>query len=259
MTYPDVINYLYNATPLFSKIGAAAYKPGLDTALKLSKAFGDPHRSFPIIHVAGTNGKGSVCHTLASILQKAGYNVGLYTSPHLIDFRERIRVNGQMISEDKVVGFVEDYIKKKLDLSPSFFELTTIMAFDYFRTKQIDVAVVETGLGGRLDTTNIVTPILSIITNISKDHTAQLGNTLECIASEKAGIIKDNVPVVIGSYQNADIRRVFKEYAENHNSMIVFACEQHEIISCSVFDDYNDYQTHNFCHIKGELSVECQE
>ncbi|MDE6756974.1 MAG: bifunctional folylpolyglutamate synthase/dihydrofolate synthase, partial [Muribaculaceae bacterium] len=199
MTYKETIEYLYNATPQFERIGAAAYKPGLDTARRLDNAFGNPHRRYPTIHVAGTNGKGSTCHTLAAILQSQGYRTGLYTSPHLRDFRERMRVDGEMISEQEVIDFVERYRSMGLDVTPSFFELTTIMAFDYFARRGVDVAVIETGLGGRLDTTNIITPALSIITNISLDHTAQLVDTPAQIAGEKAGIIKRGIPAVIGN------------------------------------------------------------
>lgn len=189
MTYKETIEYLYNATPQFERIGAAAYKPGLETARRLDDAFGNPHRRYTTIHVAGTNGKGSTCHTLAAILQSQGYRTGLYTSPHLRDFRERMKVDGEMIPEQEVIEFVERYRSMGLDVTPSFFELTTIMAFDYFARRRVDVAVIETGLGGRLDTTNIITPALSIITNISSDHTAQLGDTPAQIAGEKAGII----------------------------------------------------------------------
>ncbi len=198
MTYEQAISFLYNQTPQFQKIGAAAYKPGLDTTLRLDNLFGNPHRKYKTIHVGGTNGKGSTAHTLAAALQSHGYKVGLYTSPHLVDFRERIKVNGLMIPEDAVIGFLERYNDMDFDASPSFFELTTIMAFDYFASQQVDYAVIEVGLGGRLDCTNIITPVISIITNISKDHVAQLGDTLEKIAGEKAGIIKSGIPVVIG-------------------------------------------------------------
>ena len=198
MTYEETVEYLFHVTPVFEKTGASAYKEGLSNTHALDEHFGHPHRQFKTIHVAGTNGKGSCSHTLAAILQSAGYKVGLYTSPHLVDFRERIRINGQCISKEYVVDFVEQERSFFEPLHPSFFELTTAMAFKYFAELAVDIAVIEVGLGGRLDCTNIITPVLSIITNISFDHTQFLGNTLAKIAGEKAGIIKKNVPVVIG-------------------------------------------------------------
>ena len=198
MTYEETVEYLFHVTPVFEKTGASAYKEGLSNTHALDEHFGHPHRQFKTIHVAGTNGKGSCSHTLAAILQSAGYKVGLYTSPHLVDFRERIRINGQCISKEYVVNFVEQERSFFEPLHPSFFELTTAMAFKYFAEQAVDIAVIEVGLGGRLDCTNIITPVLSIITNISFDHTQFLGNTLAKIAGEKAGIIKKNVPVVIG-------------------------------------------------------------
>ena len=198
MTYEETVEYLFHVTPVFEKTGASAYKEGLSNTHALDEHFGHPHRQFKTIHVAGTNGKGSCSHTLAAILQSAGYKVGLYTSPHLVDFRERIRINGQCISKEYVVEFVEQERSFFEPLHPSFFELTTAMAFKYFAEQAVDIAVIEVGLGGRLDCTNIITPVLSIITNISFDHTQFLGNTLAKIAGEKAGIIKKDVPVVIG-------------------------------------------------------------
>ncbi|MBQ8888631.1 MAG: bifunctional folylpolyglutamate synthase/dihydrofolate synthase, partial [Bacteroidaceae bacterium] len=198
MTYSETINYLFNSAPLFQNIGKDAYKEGLDTTHLLDEHFGHPHKKFKTIHVAGTNGKGSCSHTLAAILQSAGYKVGLYTSPHLVDFRERIRVNGTPVSQQYVIDFVEQHRAFFEPLHPSFFELTTAMAFNYFSEEQVDVAVIEVGLGGRLDCTNIITPDLCIITNISFDHVQFLGDTLAKIASEKAGIIKPGIPVVIG-------------------------------------------------------------
>ncbi|MBR4389330.1 MAG: bifunctional folylpolyglutamate synthase/dihydrofolate synthase [Prevotella sp.] len=222
MSYKETIDYLFKSTPVFEKVGAVAYKPGLDTTLALDKHLGCPHRSFKTIHVAGTNGKGSVSHTLAAILQAAGHRVGLFTSPHLVDFRERIRVNGEMISEQEVVDFVALHRSFFEPLHPSFFELTTAMAFWYFEKQEVDIAVVEVGLGGRLDSTNIITPILSIITNISFDHTQFLGHTLEMIATEKAGIIKEGVPVVIGE-ANENTRPVFARTAFERRAPIIFA------------------------------------
>ena len=238
MTYKETIEYLFNSTPVFEHVGASAYKPGLQTTEILDAHYGHPHKNFKTIHIAGTNGKGSVSHSLASILQEAGYKVGLYTSPHLIDFRERIRVNGIPVSEEYVIRFVEDFkhlnSKRIHPLSPSFFELTTALAFKYFADEKVDIAVIEVGLGGRLDCTNIITPILSVITNISFDHTQFLGNTLAQIASEKAGIIKHQVPVVIGE-TTKETRPVFENKAKEMDAPIFFAeaidkseCDQYE-------------------------------
>lgn len=238
MTYKETIEYLFNSTPVFEHVGASAYKPGLQTTEILDAHYGHPHKNFKTIHIAGTNGKGSVSHSLASILQEAGYKVGLYTSPHLIDFRERIRVNGIPVSEEYVIRFVEDFkllnSKNTPHLSPSFFELTTALAFNYFAEEKVDIAVIEVGLGGRLDCTNIITPILSVITNISFDHTQFLGNTLAQIASEKAGIIKHQVPVVIGE-TTKETRPVFENKAKEMDAPIFFAeeidrseCDQYE-------------------------------
>ena len=238
MTYKETIEYLFNSTPVFEHVGASAYKPGLQTTEILDAHYGHPHKNFKTIHIAGTNGKGSVSHSLASILQEAGYKVGLYTSPHLIDFRERIRVNGIPVSEEYVIRFVEDFkhlnSKRIHPLSPSFFELTTALAFKFFADEKVDIAVIEVGLGGRLDCTNIITPILSVITNISFDHTQFLGNTLAQIASEKAGIIKHQVPVVIGE-TTKETRPVFENKAKEMDAPIFFAeeidrseCDQYE-------------------------------
>jgi len=207
---------------MFQRIGAGAYKAGLDTTLKLDEHFGHPHRKYKTIHVAGTNGKGSVSHTLAAVLQTAGYKVGLYTSPHLLDFRERMRINGKKIPEAYVVDFVEHEREFFEPLYPSFFELTTAMALKYFADEQVDVAVIEVGLGGRLDCTNIISPDLSIITNISLEHTQFLGDTLEKIAGEKAGIIKPNTPVVIGE-TTPETKPVFIEKANKEKAPIYFA------------------------------------
>ena len=227
MTYAQTVQYLYNAAPMFSNIGAGAYKEGLSTTMALDIHLGHPHQHYRTIHVAGTNGKGSVSSTLAAILQSSGFKVGLYTSPHLVDFRERIRVDGAMISEERVVRFVEEERSFFEPLSPSFFELTTALAFKYFEEEKVDVAVVEVGLGGRLDCTNIINPDLSIITNISFDHQQFLGDTLPLIASEKAGIIKTGVPVVVGETNgHADVRDVFLRSAKSHGSAIRFADEE---------------------------------
>lgn len=225
MTYQEAITYLFSATPVFQQVGGIAYKPGLERMQALDAHYGHPSEAYQIIHVGGTNGKGSTSHTLAAILQCAGYRVGLFTSPHLIDFRERIRVNGEMISEEYVCAFTEDAQGLVTEYQPSFFELTCAMAFSYFREQQVDIAVVEVGLGGRLDCTNIVRPILSIITNISLDHTQYLGDSLESIAKEKAGIIKTKTPIVIGSAKDESVRKVFEEKAKAENAPMVFAEE----------------------------------
>lgn len=255
MNYSEAIDYLYNKTLVFQHIGAAAYKPGLETTQELSGIFGNPHTAYKTIHVAGTNGKGSVCHTLASVLQAAGYSVGLYTSPHLLDFRERIRVNGKPIDELSVCRFVEAFLSAGYDgRQPSFFELATIMAFDYFKRRHVDVAVVEVGLGGRLDSTNIITPSLSVITNISLDHTQFLGNTLAAIAGEKAGIIKSGVPVVIGE-DVAETRPVFSDAAHSAGSEIVFA-RDNNLIDASLQNDDGTMtlRTKEFGEILSELN-----
>lgn len=228
MTYSEATEYLFTSAPLFQNIGAGAYKEGLSNTLALDEHFGHPHTKYLTIHVAGTNGKGSTSHTLAAILQSAGYKVGLYTSPHLVDFRERIKVNGVMIPEERVVKFVEQERDFFEPLHPSFFELATALALKYFEEAQVDIAVIETGLGGRLDCTNIISPILSIITNISYDHVQFLGNTLPAIAKEKAGIIKRDTPVVIGETGgNTEVRTVFCEKANTENALIMFADEMH--------------------------------
>lgn len=225
MTYQETLHYLYNSIPVFQHSGASAYKPGLDTTIALDDYLGNPHRSYSTIHIAGTNGKGSVSHLLAAILQQAGYKVGLYTSPHLVDFRERIRVDGKMISQTYVTDFVARHRSFFEPLHPSFFELTSSMAFDYFRDQQVDYAVIETGLGGRLDSTNIITPVLSVITNISLDHTQFLGDTLEKIAREKAGIIKPGIPALVGEAGDSDVARVFTDTAQARQAPIFFAEE----------------------------------
>ena len=259
MTYQETIQYLFNSTPVFEHVGAAAYKPGLYNTYELDQHFGHPHTAYKTIHVAGTNGKGSCSHTLAAILQEAGYKVGLYTSPHLVDFRERIRVNGDPISEQRVIDFVEQERAFFEPLNPSFFELTTALALLYFKEQQVDVAVIEVGLGGRLDCTNIIKPVLSLITNISFDHTQFLGNTLEQIAAEKAGIIKPHVPVVIGETV-PETRTVFKQKAAICKAPIYFAEEEPEVLSSKVCQTGGrDYITQNFGNLHGQLSGEYQE
>ena len=222
MDYPQTIEFLFTRLPLFSKIGAAAYKGDLTNIRELSKQLDFPEKKFKSVHIAGTNGKGSTSHMLAAILQKAGYKTGLYTSPHLHDFRERIRINGQMIPENKVIAFTELFRDSINLIKPSFFEITVAMAFDWFAQEKIDIAVIEVGLGGRLDSTNIITPEVSVITNISFDHMDLLGNTIQKIAFEKAGIIKPGIPVVIGEDQ-AEINDLFLSVAEKNGSQIHFA------------------------------------
>jgi dihydrofolate synthase/folylpolyglutamate synthase len=230
VNYSETLDYLFTRLPMFQRIGPAAYKNTLENTLKLDKYYFHPHCRYKTIHIAGTNGKGSVSHMLASVLQSAGYKTGLYTSPHLKDFRERIRVNGEMISEQAVVEWVENYRHKNDEwkLEPSFFELTVAMAFDHFARQEVDVAVVEVGLGGRLDSTNIIHPELGVITNISLDHTNLLGETLELIAAEKAGIIKENVPVVIGSTQ-PETKPVFERTAGANKAPIYFADAEYRV------------------------------
>lgn len=255
--FNQALDFLYNSLPVFQHKGAGAYKPGLETATRLSRAFGNPHSRYKTIHVAGTNGKGSVSHSLAAILQSAGYKVGLYTSPHLVDFRERIRVNGKMISKSAVVDFVNRYRAGDFGLDPSFFELTMVMAFEYFAREAVDVAVIEVGLGGRLDSTNIIRPELSIITNISKDHTAFLGDTLELIAAEKAGIIKSGIPVVVGE-ASGGVKKVFEDKARQEGTTIVFAEEYNPIVSYGRHSDGLCFVTSGHGELTGQLSGDCQ-
>ena len=269
MTYQQTIDYLYSQLPMYSRIGAAAYKEDLHNTIALCHEIDNPQTKFKSIHIAGTNGKGSTSHMLAAILQQAGYKTGLYTSPHLKDFRERIKINGEMISQEFIVDFVERTKTISEQIKPSFFELTVAMAFDYFEKEHVDIAIIETGLGGRLDSTNIITPILSIITNIGYDHMDILGDTLEKIAAEKAGIIKQNVPVVIGEYL-AETKDMFINKAKEANAPIYFAQDKYnvsninystQLLSCDVTDteykvtqtvelDLNGlYQTKNLCTV----------
>ena len=258
MTYQEATDYLFSQLPVFEHTGASAYKPGLERTLALSAAFGNPHRRLNrVIHVAGTNGKGSTCHTLAAMLQTHGYRVGLFTSPHLVDFRERIRVNGEMIPESEVIDFVERFRAMRADVAPSFFELTTILAFEYFASQNTDYNIIEVGLGGRLDSTNIVDPQLCVITNISLDHTDLLGDTPEKIAAEKAGIIKPGVPVVIGEAEG-DVKRVFARIAREKDAPICFASDDNEILSAEPTAAGIRYATRSFGRFTGELSGSCQ-
>lgn len=257
MTYQEAITYLFSATPVFQQVGGIAYKPGLERMLALDAHYGRPSESYKVIHVGGTNGKGSTSHTLAAILQCAGYRVGLFTSPHLIDFRERIRVNGEMISEDYVCAFTEEAQSLVAQHHPSFFELTCAMAFSYFRDQSVDVAVVEVGLGGRLDCTNIVSPMLSVITNISLDHTQYLGDSLVAIAREKAGIIKAKTPVVIGSARDEGVGKVFEEKAREEEAPIIFA-EESGLIAYAERDDKGYIYDTPYGLIRATLGGEAQ-
>lgn len=259
MNYSETLTYLYNSAPLFQHIGKDAYKEGLTNTHLLDEHFGHPHHNFRTIHVAGTNGKGSCSHTIAAVLQAAGYKTGLYTSPHLIDFRERIRVNGQPISQEFVVDFVEQHRAFFEPLHPSFFELTTAMAFLYFAQEEVDIAVIEVGLGGRLDCTNIIHPDLCVITNISFDHVQFLGNTLAKIATEKAGIIKPQTPVVIGE-TTPETKPVFLQKATEMQAPIHFAEEEQFVQQVEYTKDGHClYQTTNYPDLIGELGGFCQE
>ncbi len=238
MNYSQTLEFLFTSLPAFETKGATAYKPGLERIAAFCKAMGNPQRNFFTVHVAGTNGKGSVSHLLAAVLQQAGYRTGLYTSPHLQDFRERIRVDGEMIPKQKVVNFVDKYHDKMVELGLSFFEMTTAMAFDYFAQSDVEVAVIETGLGGRLDATNVIVPVLSVITNVGLEHTDLLGDTLQKIAAEKGGIIKKSIPVVIGE-EDERYNPVFEQIAANNKSKVVYAqrevrCEEqtHDADGC---------------------------
>ncbi|MBC7864083.1 MAG: bifunctional folylpolyglutamate synthase/dihydrofolate synthase, partial [Bacteroidia bacterium] len=228
MNYSATLNYLYEQLPMFHRIGAAAYKADLDNTLAICKFLKHPEKKFKSVHVAGTNGKGSTSHMLAAVLQQCGYKTGLYTSPHLLDFRERIRVNGKMIPKKYIVDFVEEHKSKFEKIQPSFFEWTVGLAFDFFAKEKVDIAIIETGLGGRLDSTNVISPLVSVITNIGYDHMNLLGDTLEKIAGEKAGIIKKKTPVVISERQK-EIQKVFIKKAKKENAEIIFA--QDEFIS----------------------------
>ena len=275
MTYQQTLDYLYTQLPMYSRIGKAAYKEDLDNTIALCNEIDNPQTKFKTIHIAGTNGKGSTSHMLAAILQQSGYKTGLYTSPHLKDFRERIKINGEMISEQFVVDFTQRIKELSEKIKPSFFELTVAMAFDYFEKEKVDIAVIETGLGGRLDSTNIIRPVLSIITNIGYDHMDLLGDTLEKIAHEKAGIIKPGVPVVIGEFI-PETKSVFISKAEEMNAAIHFAEEEFVIynakyslqaLHCEVIDtllkipdsfklDLNGmYQVKNLCTVLSAVEI----
>ena len=245
MTYQETIEYLYQQLPVFHRIGKQAFKADLNNTIKLCQHLDNPQHKFKTIHIAGTNGKGSSSHYLASILQSAGYKTGLYTSPHLKSFTERIRINGVPIPENRVVNFVENNKDFLEALKPSFFEMSVGLAFEYFAQEQVDIAVIEVGLGGRLDSTNIITPLLSLITNISLDHTDILGDTIPKIAYEKAGIIKENIPVVI-SERNTETQSVFLKKAELENSPIYFAEEFYDVENYEEKESYLEMEIRNF-------------
>lgn len=257
-TWARTLDFLFNQRPAFEREGASGYKPGLDVTIALDKLYHSPHQHYRIIHIAGTNGKGSTAHTLTSCLQRCGYRVGLFTSPHLVDFRERIRVNGRKVSRNFVMRWVADYLKKDIKkMEPSFFELVTIMAFDYFAWRKVDVAVIETGLGGRLDSSNIITPDLSIITNIGLEHQQFLGNTLEEIAHEKAGIIKPGRPVIVG-HANDTVRAVMNEVAHNNSSEIIFAEDQPEVLDAKHHGNVLRLSTKSYRTLDYELTGDYQ-
>lgn len=259
--YNTILEFLFNRLQAFHRVGAAAYKPGLHTTLALSHAFGDPHAGLRAIHIAGTNGKGTTAHTLAAILQASGLKTGLYTSPHLLDFNERIRVNGKPIGHAEVIDFARRFSKLPEfadgTLDPSFFELATVMAFEHFRREQTDVAVIETGLGGRLDSTNIISPDLCVITNISLDHCALLGDTTRAIAAEKAGIIKAGVPVIIGE-ADTDTRPVFEDTAAKARAEIVFAQDTPAFGKFEIRPDAIIYPETPWGEIRSELTGDGQ-
>jgi dihydrofolate synthase/folylpolyglutamate synthase len=266
MTYSETLQFLYAQLPVFEHVGSSAYKPGLQNVEEMDDYFGHPHRRFRTIHVAGTNGKGSVSHTLAAMLQADGHHVGLFTSPHLLDFSERIRVDGRPIAQDYVVRWTAEHYPRLAHIRPSFFELATMMAFCYFADSHVDVAVIEVGLGGRLDSTNIITPALSVITNISLDHTQFLGDTLPKIAAEKAGIMKRGVPCVVGEAGEADVRAVFERHAAEVGAPLTLAEDEPEVLSATeVFPSQTGeaiptlrYETRSYGTIEGALTGECQ-
>ena len=261
ITYDETIEYLYRFAPMFQQVGSSVYKEGMENSFLIDKHLNHPHKKYKTIHVGGTNGKGSTSHLLASVLQEAGYKTGLYTSPHLLDFRERIKVNGEMISKAFVVDFMASNRTFFESIQPSFFELTTGMAFAWFAEQQVDVAVIEVGLGGRLDCTNVITPVVSIITNISFDHTQLLGNTLTAIAKEKAGIIKPGVPVIIGEAEGevGDFFKGLKTF-KAFNSFMIFAQEQNLIFSAQLLSSgYWKFETQDYPGLIDELGGYAQE
>ncbi|MFA5814995.1 MAG: folylpolyglutamate synthase/dihydrofolate synthase family protein [Bacteroidales bacterium] len=250
MKYKETTDWLFSQLPMYHRVGKSAYKADLKNSQVLDKHFGFPHRNFHSIHIAGTNGKGSVSNMLAAVLQQSGYRVGLYTSPHLIDFRERIRINGEMIPKKEVIAFIEKNKPLLEELKPSFFEMTVALAFDYFSKQDIQVAIIEAGLGGRLDSTNIIDPVLSVITNISFDHMDLLGDTLEKIALEKAGIIKPGIPVVVGE-KDRETRKVFEDKAAELGSPVFFANDFFQVPYSILSNENRQY----FQVMKGRKSV----
>jgi dihydrofolate synthase/folylpolyglutamate synthase len=252
MTYQEITNFLFNSLPVWEQKGAEAYKPGIERIAEFNAVLGSPHDCFKSIHVAGTNGKGSTCHLLAAVLQKAGYRTGLFTSPHLVDFRERIRVDGEMIPEEAVVEFTERWKDEMVRAGLTFFEMTTAMGLWWFRQAGCDVAVIETGLGGRLDSTNIITPVVSVITNIALEHTQYLGSTIAAIATEKAGIIKQGVPVVIGE-TDSESEPVFRARAAEMGSEIVFADKNPA--AAFRLDLTGDYQQKNLATVLSTVEI----
>ena len=252
MTYPQTLDYLFSRLPMFQRIGAAAYKANLDNTFAICKALGHPEKKIKCVHVAGTNGKGSSSHMLAAVLQQAGYKTGLYTSPHLIDFRERIKINGKQIPKTDVVKFVEDYKNTFDSIEPSFFEWTVGLAFHYFAAQEVDIAIIEVGLGGRLDSTNVIKPECCLITNIGFDHINLLGNTLPLIAAEKAGIIKEKIPVIISQTQ-IEVLSVFNTKAQSLKAPISFADKQYKVISNSIQDNLLCIELHEKVKNKTQL------
>lgn len=263
MNYQETIEFLFSSLPMFQRTGAAAYKANLDNTLEFDRVLGHPHRLFRSVHVAGTNGKGSVSHMLASVFQVAGYRTGLYTSPHLLDFRERIRIDGKLIHEKHVVEFVERNRAVIERIQPSFFEMTVAMAFDHFAREKVDMAIIETGMGGRLDSTNIIVPEISVITSISKDHTEFLGDTIEKIAGEKAGIIKEGVPVVLGKNEPS-VRRVIEKTASAKNAAVILSDEQRRynyrtlLLDSRTLFHYTDIQAGKELAISSDLGGDYQ-
>ena len=236
MTYKETVDFLFEQLPQFQNIGSKAYNGKLDNIIDICELLDNPQNKFKTIHVAGTNGKGSVCNMLASILTQSGYNVGLFTSPHLLDFRERIRINGEVISEQYVIDFVKNHNSVFCEIQPSFFEWSTALAFDYFESNKVDIAIIETGLGGRLDSTNIISPLVSVITSIGIDHTQYLGSSTEAIAKEKGGIIKSNVPVVLG--EGIEVLSVFEKIASKNNSPLHIATQNNNQPLSSLKGDF---------------------
>ena len=260
MNYEETLDYLYERTPAFHRIGSVAYKPGLERSIAIDELSGNPHKRFKSIHVAGTNGKGSVAHLLAAVLQASGYKVGLYTSPHLLDFSERIRINGRPITKQYVVDFVGKNIKFIEREKPSFFEITSAMAFDYFRHKKVNYAIIETGLGGKYDSTNIIKPIVSIITSISMDHTQYLGKTIEEIAYEKGGIMKRNIPVIIGETHDDSLKQLFRSKAFEVSAPILFSSQRDTLFDAEMQSDGSwVYDTVNYGMLTGELRGPAQK